>query len=110
MARPHATHTRTHRSTVRSCHKTNTLKYGFCYSVAAAASKASGVIQAHSSNSSRQHSKNEKEQEKLNETSLFLRLFLVPTTVVSARIIFELKTPALRNKLEKSKVKQTKNI
>ena len=28
MARPHNTHTRTHS---RSCHRTKTLKYGFCY-------------------------------------------------------------------------------
>ena len=30
MARPHYRHTRTHRSTVRSCYKTKTLKYCYC--------------------------------------------------------------------------------
>ena len=29
MARPYNTHTRAHRSTVRSCYKTMTLKYGY---------------------------------------------------------------------------------
>ena len=42
----------THRSIVRSCHTTNTLKHGHCYSVAATASKTYSVIQAHSSTSS----------------------------------------------------------
>ena len=38
----------------RSCHKTKTFKYGYCYSVAATAhsDKSYGVMQAHSSSSS----------------------------------------------------------
>ena len=61
MKCPHTAHTGTHRSTVRGWLKTNTVKYGHCYTaVAATTSKAYGVIQAHSS--SRQHSKDEEEQ------------------------------------------------
>ena len=60
-----ARHTRTHRSTVRSCHKMRALKYGYSCTVAATTSKARGVIQAHSSsNSSRQYSKNDKRKKK----------------------------------------------
>ena len=41
-------HTHAHRSTVRSCHKTKTLRYGCCCIVAVTTSKAYGVIQVHS--------------------------------------------------------------
>ena len=58
----------------------NALKYGYCYSVAATASKAYGVRQAHGS--SREHRKSEKEQQKLNGTSVLeTAVFLVPTAV-----------------------------
>ena len=68
MARPHNTHTRTHRSTVRTCYETSTLKYGYCYTVAVT-SKAYCAIPRHTAAaSSRPHSKNEKEQGKLNGT------------------------------------------
>ena len=49
VAHPHNTPTRTHRSTVRSCHKTKPLTYGYCYSAAATTSNAYSVIRAHSS-------------------------------------------------------------
>ena len=39
----HNTHPRTRRITVRSCHKTKTLKYGYCYTMVAATSKGYGV-------------------------------------------------------------------
>ena len=71
--------TRSHRITVRSCHKTKTLKFGYCYTVAATTSKASGVKQAHSSSSSSQHSKNEQEQKKLKVTAVLETVFLIPT-------------------------------
>ena len=75
MARPQNTHTRTHRSIVRSFHKTKTLKYGYCCTVAATTSKAYGVIQATSSSSS-QHSKMKKSNYKLNGTSIRETVFL----------------------------------
>ena len=57
---------RTEETPVAAVRKTNTFEYGYCYSAAATASKAYGVLQAHSSSSSssssRQHSKNEKWQ------------------------------------------------
>ena len=60
IGRPHNTHTRTHTSTVRSCHKTTTLKYRQCFTMAATASKAYSAIQTRQQR--RQHSKNEQEQ------------------------------------------------
>ena len=78
-------HTHTHRSTVRSCHKKKTLKYGYCYTIAVETSKAYDAVQAHNS-SSRQHGNNEKREEKkkqkLNCTSLLeTAVFLVPAEV-----------------------------
>ena len=63
---------------VRSCHETKTLKYGYCYIMAAVTSKAYGVIQAHSSSSSRQHS-----EKTLNGTSVLYEtaVLLVPIAV-----------------------------
>ena len=61
MARPHNTHTRTHKSTVSQLSRNEYLgKYGYCYSVTATASKHHGVIQAH--RSSTQHGKKLQEQ------------------------------------------------
>ena len=58
MTRTHTdAHTRKRRSTVRSCRKMKTSKYGCCCALAAATSKAYGVIQVDSNNM--QHNKNE---------------------------------------------------
>ena len=69
-------HIRTHAHTeapFRSCHRTKTLKYGYCYAMAAT-SKADAMIQTHSS--SRQHSTAKMKNSKK-------KLFLVPTAVGS---------------------------
>ena len=81
IARPHNTHTRTHTSAVHSCHKTNILKCGDCYSVAATTSKAYGVIQVLQQGA--YGSKRKNEQQKLNGTSILETVFLVPTAVGS---------------------------